>query len=138
MAFVNEYIPEDDRERYNIKPTNHFYQAGISSWTVDRERNIFLMRRTGPSPENRSGETEWAFHWRGHLLEVVLRLLASGGDPKGGHGWARFKLLAIRGLPAEVGRSRDDIVRDLRDALVAHKDSGVFSRRVSFDVTLEA
>ena len=137
MTFVNEYISEEDKTKHNISSDNHFYRAGTTEWTVDKESNSFLMRRTGVGPESTPGETSWAFFWRGHLLDVRLRLIDAGGDPRGGHGWEHVKLLAMKGVPPELEQRRAEILKDLKEALTAHKGLGVLSRRISYEVFLD-
>ena len=36
MAFINEYIPAEDKKKYNMTDHSDFYLAGTNSWTVDR------------------------------------------------------------------------------------------------------
>jgi hypothetical protein len=47
MAFVNEYIPEEDKKKHRMTPDSNFYLARTTNWTVDRARDMFLIRRTG-------------------------------------------------------------------------------------------
>jgi hypothetical protein len=135
MTFINEYIPDDDKKKHNITPDSNFYLAGIESWTVDRERNMFLMRRTGGGAEGYPIH-HWAFYWRGHMLDARLQLIDAGGDHRGGHGWARIKLVDISGISPALQESKPQIIDDLKDALTAHKGTGVLSSRTSYEVTL--
>lgn len=51
MAFVNEEISENDQIRINYgslrNPQGQRKLAGIPKWTVDRERDVFLIRLGG-------------------------------------------------------------------------------------------
>lgn len=53
MPFINEYIPETDKPRYDaieqavIERTGPVGQSPARSWTIDRERNLFLTRIKG-------------------------------------------------------------------------------------------
>lgn len=137
MAFVNEYIPEADRKRFGITSDSRFYLVGTTNWTVDRERDMFLLRRQGGGPES-TPIHYWAFHWRGHLLDARLEVLERGGDPSGGgHGWARIKLHSLNGIEPEIANRRDEILADLQEALAAHKGMGIHSTRTSYEVRLE-
>ena len=79
MSFVVEYIPEADKIKHHMTPDSCFYFTSTSAWAVDRERDMFLLRRTGPRPEGIPGMIDWAFYWRGHLLSVTLLTIDSGG-----------------------------------------------------------
>jgi hypothetical protein len=137
MSFVNEYIPEADRKKYNITEENHFYRAGSSDWTVDRERGMFLITRWRPGPENPRGETGWAFYWRGHLLDVLLRNLESRDDDSHTHLWQHKKIAHIGQMTPELGEKRSQIVEDLRDALTVNGGWGVGSPFKSYELRLD-
>ena len=137
MTFINEYIPEADKKKYNITPGSDFYLTSTEGWTVDRERDMFLLPRTGLGPESEPGLRYWAFYWRGHLLNVRLKSIDSGCDATGTHGWGRTKLLSMGDMPPELQAQRAKIVADLKDALTAHKGLGVYSTYTSYEVTLE-
>lgn len=53
MPFVNEYIPEADKPRYEaienavIKRTSCVGHSRARSWTIDRERDLFLTKIKG-------------------------------------------------------------------------------------------
>jgi|EndMetStandDraft_4_1072995.scaffolds.fasta_scaffold370207_1 hypothetical protein len=137
MAFITEYIPEADKKKYNITDDSNFYRAGSSDWTVDRGRGIFLVRRTGPTPEGIPGQNHWAFFWGGHLLDVLLETIDSGGDFRGGSGWEHDRVLRIDGLNQELQAKREQIIDDLRSALISYRGMGVLSTRTSYEVTLD-
>ena len=140
MPFINEYIPEEDKKKYNITEDSNFYRAGISSWTVDRERDMFLMRRAGGGPESPEGEMYWAFFWCDHLLTIHIKSQGSGGDIPGGHGWTKMKILGIGGidLTPEV---KAQILADLKLAFEGYRGFGVgspFPPYATYDVIIEA
>lgn len=138
MTFVNEYIPEEDRKKYNITDQNHFYLTGVSDWTIDREQEIFLLRRTGRTPESPPGQNHWAFFWHGHLLDVLLLTIATSGDDRIGHGFAHKKVLRISGMTPELEAKRSKIINDLREALTTNRGLGVFSDYKSYELILDA
>ncbi|MDR2113421.1 MAG: hypothetical protein LBQ62_10040 [Candidatus Accumulibacter sp.] len=68
MAFVNEYIPEADYEKYDLMEIcgkhNKAHPGSMitRSWTIDRERQMFLIRIWS----HRESEFEGlAFYWKG-------------------------------------------------------------------------
>jgi hypothetical protein len=137
MAFINEYIPAEDKKKYNMTDHSDFYLAGTNSWTVDRERDMFLLPRTGGGPESTPGIRDWAFYWRGHMLDVRLGLIDNGNDEAGIHGWERKKLHWIRDMPPELQEHRAQIIADLKDAMTARKGLGLYSSYQTYEVTLE-
>lgn len=137
MAFINERISPEDKQKHNLTDDSNFYRAGTTSWTIDRERNMFLIMRVGAGREGAPGEANWAFYWRGHLLDIRLRALSVGVDPDGKHGWEHRKVLEINGLSEEVARKRDDILADLKEALTAHQGMGIYSKLTSYEVELD-
>jgi hypothetical protein len=137
MTFINEYIPAEDKKKYNMTPDSNFYLAGTNSWTVDRERDMFLLPRTGFGPESEPGIQHWAFYWGGHLLDVRLKFIENGCDASGTHGWGRIKLLGIGDMPPVLQQQRREIIADLTEALSGNKGSGIYSSYASYEVTLE-
>jgi hypothetical protein len=140
MAFINECIPEADRKRHNITDDSNFYLAATGSWTVDRERDMFLMRIGGGGPESAEREMHWAFFWRGHLLSVHIKHLENGGDIPGGYGWTKMKILDISGIEP-TSEVKAEILADLKLAFEgrgAFGMSNAFPPYANYDVTIEA
>ena len=49
MAFVNEYISDEDVEKYTIRQLREELHANYATrehweWTIDRERDAYLVR----------------------------------------------------------------------------------------------
>ena len=93
MAFVNEYISQEDIEKYDlIELMNYYYELDYSgpfnpkhrklSWTVDKERNIWLLdaisRHLPDHREGWTGEVYFVLYYKGRKIEIVLE--AIGGD----------------------------------------------------------
>ena len=142
MAFVNEMISEDDKKKYGLEKVDEWLKKTGKSrqrdWTIDHEREIYL-RVIKWGREEFSHHSTWHFYWRGQLLTVCLELLDAGGKP-GGHGWANFKLVDCykQGffVPDHLLDRRNEVVADLRDALTAYADGGIYSATTSHETTL--
>ena len=82
MTFVNEYISPEDVEKYHIKEIDErFFKAHHKpSWTIDRERNIWLRYMT-KGHEEFTNHWKFAFYWKGRLLDIELEV--SGGEAPG-------------------------------------------------------
>lgn len=137
MPFVNELVPPEDQKKYGITEDSSFFLTDREHWTVDRERDMFLMRRAGGGPESEPGVTSFAFYWHGHLLDVRLLTVDRGGDPHGGHGWEHVRLLGIERMASDVRSQFEEIVRDFKEALIARRGRGIYSRRTSYEVKLD-
>lgn len=142
MAFVNEYIPKDDFAKYGIEEIDQRFIVGNThdhSWTIDREREIYL-RRVARGREESSRKSTWTFYWHGELMTVCLETVAAGSDgAKNGHGWVHYQLVDcyMKGffIPSHLLDRRNEIISDLREALAARK-GGMNSAKVSYETTL--
>jgi hypothetical protein len=155
MAFVNERITGNDQERYRIPEIKRRIVPGHylspSTCTIDHERGIYLIEAGEHREEHRpTGLYGWVFMWHGHELWVETKELARGGESNA-PGWSRkrvtrldrmgeeLRMLGVRRhLPPELEPHREEILKDLYDALLAYRTFGVFSSNyTSFDLALE-
>ena len=144
MAFVNEFIPPEDVEKYGIKAIDEKFVVGRTrarDWTIDRDRDIYLRNvamGAGADPDFRN-QTTWTFYWHGDLLYLRLDLLEGRGE-RGGPGWSHWKLIRINGsngLPAHLKSDGAEILEDLTEAMNAYRDFGVYSSSTDYSVTLD-
>lgn len=137
MAFVNEFIPKEDLEKYGIEEIDKQFIVGgthARDWTIDRERNMYLRRVARGREELRNLST-WTFLWNDKLLLVELETLKVEGQ-RGEHITIRQRLVSL-GLPPSMEVDRDTVIRDLKDALTAHKGSGMQSTAKTFSHRLD-
>ena len=145
MAFVNEYIPVADSEKYDFKGLDARAKGTSGTtpsdyWTIDRERDIWLrkffteMDHTAPMG-GFTGISVWDFYWKGDLILVRLLSIETGGGV-GQHCWSKKKLVKID-IPSAIEDFRGEILTDLKEALTAHKDGGVLSQATSYSFFLE-
>jgi hypothetical protein len=138
MAFVNEYITDQDRQKYGLDAIDGSPamrgRAPSRSWTIDQDRSIYL-RYIGCGREEFGNHSTWHFFWDEQLLTIDLVLLQAGGNP-GGPCWSKKRILKLP-LPPQLEAKRDEIIADLREALVAYKDGGVFSKSTTYTLTLD-
>lgn len=144
MAFVNEFIPPEDVEKYHLAEIDKRFVVGGTNardWTIDRERDIYLRNVAnggGGDPDIRN-QTTWTLYWRGDLLVLRLDLLDGHGG-RGEPGWSHWLLVRLRGssgLPAHLKAQKEQILDILKEALVAYKDFGVYSTNTDYSVTLD-
>lgn len=143
MGFVNEYIPEADLKKYNFAELNKRPRKGgftADDWTIDREADIWLrsfyLESDHTAPDGGfTGVSAWDFYWKGTLMFVEVKSLASGGG-RGEPRWTRKKLLSIN-IPPELENQRPEIIRDLEAAFTAYKGAGVLAIDDSPSYTFE-
>ena len=89
MAFINEYISDEDMKKYNlIELMNYYYKLDRSfhpfnpktrklRWTIDKERNIWLLNAISKHlPDHRdgwTGEVYFILYYQGRKIEIVLK-----------------------------------------------------------------
>lgn len=131
MAFVNEYIPKEDFEKYNINAIDRQAPGTVVSardWTVDRARNIYLRQTSGPDRDDPSTWTSswWSFYWKGELLWLKREALGITEEADGlRHAHVRITDFNI---PERLAAHEEEIRQDLREAFNAYGGGGVFSR----------
>lgn len=146
MGFVNEFIPEEDVEKYGLKAIDEKFVVGgteARDWTIDRERNIYIrnVANGGSSDPDIRNQTKWSFYWHGYTLYLRLDLIAGGGG-RGEPGWSHWKLVWLNdggncGLTTDLKEEKEQILADLKEALVAYKDFGIYSTNTDYQVILE-
>lgn len=137
MPFVNERIMPADVEKYRLGEIDKRFIVGgthARDWTIDRDRDIYL-REVATGREEFASDSTWTLLWRGELIQVELTNISLSG-PVGGvrHGHKRVTLL---GIPPHLRVHRDEIIADLREALTAYKDGGVYASATSYTLTLD-
>ena len=139
MAFKNEYIPEADYEKYDLRRIcgehnevhrGHMYSR---SWAIDRERDAFLIQVWSHHEAEFDG---CAFYWKGEWLFFEMRL--SGIDKNWPDGSSLFSYqIKDFSLPDHMKSRRDEIIVDINHALGDYCGAGVFATCTSGTATLE-
>jgi hypothetical protein len=137
MAFINEHIPPADLVKYDIERIDKSHVMGGTSardWTIDRDRDIYI-REVSIGREEFASRSTWTLYWRGTLIPVDIDVLSAFVDAAGD---ARSHKRVLRiDIPQHLSSHRREILDDLRDALVAYKDAGVFSKTNNYQLTLD-
>jgi hypothetical protein len=153
MAFVNEYISLEDRERYRLADfEKHLFTINPQrSWAIDREQNIFLRvirpaaRGSEPADPDARYEKDFQFHWKGYdylvstsrkdakEFDVIPVDVFESDNPKTeGARVLRFYLLHIGEIgkptpdaPSALRTQRQRVLSDL-EYVLAYGEGGVF------------
>lgn len=130
MAFVNEYIPEADFEKYDLRRVcgehNLKSQRGIMysrSWTIDHERDVFLIQVWSHHESEYSG---WTFYWQGEWVFFEMRLTGVNENQPEGSCWVSYLIKSFL-LPQHLQSRQGEITDDLKQALSVYCGAGVFS-----------
>lgn len=137
MAFINEYISDEDKCKYNLDAIDEQYSFGCRhsrSWTIDRGREIYLREVSGGGYEN-PHIGNWTFYWQGELIAFRMEIVKTGrGD--NGHRWGHKKITRIN-IPDKLLDYREAIISDIRSALEVYKSDGVYSKAKIYELILD-
>ncbi len=139
MTFKNEHIPKADYEKYDLRRVcgehNVVHRGHMlnQDWTVDRERDAFLIK-VWSHPE--AEFTGWTFYWKGEWLFFEMRGMGGGGGQPDGSCWFGYRIRKFT-LPDHLQAQRDEIVADLTQAFGDYCGGGVFSSYTRGTATLE-
>lgn len=135
MAFINEFIPEADVEKYGIKEINfHFNKSSFKpGWTIDRERDIYL-RKLLQGRDEFSNQQSYHLYWKGTLIYLNVAIQGKKSDESTGE--FDYKLLEIE-IPDAITSNRDEILRDLKAALTESSGGGVYRTIASCNATFD-
>lgn len=125
MAFVNELISDEDKQRFDFsairRPPLYLDPVPPREWTVDRDRDVFLMWTRGSDQDDQHA-IYFVLGWRGELLPVSLEREAIGAFRE--HTVTTWRLRWI-GIPPRLEPQRNAILLALKDALTEYKYSGL-------------
>lgn len=139
MAFVNEYIPETDYDKHDLRRVCSEHnlpnrgQMHSRSWTIDREADAFLLE-VWAHPHSET--TGWAFCWKGAWLFFEMAVKRAIDNPEEDSCWSHYQVFDFA-LPAELRDEREQVVDDLCRAYSAYAGGGVFGRRTHRRATVE-
>lgn len=129
MKFSNEMVDEADIEKFELRKSNKDFLIGDFeyNWTINTNRDIYLryMKVDREEPYR----THMVFYWKGLLLKIDL--LMSGKGVRHGDIETTWKWFGLHQPAAESNKiliaNRAEIMGNLKDALTAFKDGGMYS-----------
>jgi hypothetical protein len=146
MAFVNEYITEEDKEKYGLDTLWASYHNVLSQklpnkkdWTIDRERKIWLMQ-TALIPDDSifdhaySSEQIWTLYYQGQSVEV--RIEVSDNKEIADQSYNKVWDLLSLSPNALESLSTDVLINFIEEALKVHGYLGIIRQRPNFTVAL--
>jgi len=127
MSFIRESISESDIVAYGLREINEdLFVVGFGNgWVIDRSRNIYL--RWIRLDKERPATMQFTFFWKIELLEIDL--ISSSPSDETFEDNTTWRLAhPPLDLPPALEVYRDEILQDLRSALVAYGSFGMSSR----------
>jgi hypothetical protein len=117
MAFVNERISDEDRKILDPKVFSHPYSKlnvvdNSHYWTIDRKRNIFLIRFPIGFPE---APYYFGFYIDNHLVRIDAYTMMEG-DYKNNKGVMTWNIEKIE-IPAPLQPKREEVIAALKEAI---------------------
>ena len=123
MAFVNEEISEEDKERFNSFGFKSPYSESSVNpwkWTIDRERNIFLCSLAGSGSRMDYKPCSFAMLDKGFVIKIETYVEIHGNDWGGIEvQWEIEKIFIPDAFEIDV----KEITELIREALTAYGDA---------------
>ena len=151
MAFINEYVLQDDIEKYDLIVLNqeyfrrdymdYKYYMGID-WCVDKEREIWLMYMLMTHLEDHrdgfTGESFFVLHYQGRTIEVVLTRISEESSTKLADNPFRvvWQLLCIKEEDM-LGLCYEEVLGVLEEALKVYGWGGIIDKEVQDKLFVE-
>ncbi len=151
MAFVNEWIPQEDIDKYGIIELKDCYLKKDFSgyrkwmklhWCVDRERDIWFSYMNSPHlndpREGWTGEDFFILHYQGQNIEIVMHRVSKESSVKFTDNPFRVVWKLIRINSEDVKNFvYEEVVSILKEALNTYGWMGIQDQKVQGDLLVE-
>ena len=137
MGFFNEYVPDEDIEKYDLRGIwdkyhplrkGRYFGGNKPSWTIDREANVFLMSiRIG---RGEHGNRTKFLLWRNgeHIVAELDLVEGSSGDLEANPFIVVWDLVRME-LPTKLDERKTEIGALLKHALRTYGYWGIRNQR---------
>jgi hypothetical protein len=130
MAFVNEYVPDEDIKPYGLEAYwNSLLKRGRPAsyrleWTIDRDRDIYLMLTHIANQAFEEGDwVEFTLWWEGKVFKCRLKYASSTSEKLSDNPFIQaWDLISINPVD-EI--SHEQVLAMLKEALTVYGYSGV-------------
>ena len=151
MAFVNEWISQEDIKKYNLielkdsylKKDYRSYKDWMKlHWCVDRKREIWFMYVVSPHVDDHrvgfTGEDFFILHYQGQNIEIVMHRVSKESSVKLSDIPFRviWKLIRING-EAIKGFEYEEILSVLKEVLNTYGWMGIQDQEVQENLLVE-
>ena len=135
MAFVNEYVSDEDINKYGLEEVRlrfnpQFRKSGLPSnfqydWVIDREKNVYLMR-VKVGRDDISNRVTWVLSWKGNEITVQTDRMPGGSLS---FSESPYKIIwgLVKVMPNELLEevTEKELLATLKEALTIFGDGGV-------------
>ena len=143
MAFVNEYISQEDIQKYSLNELWASYRSKDDKvpdgkeWVIDRDRECWLMDtarvRDYNTDHQNTSEYIWTLHCKGTNIEVRIEYVPGLSTP--GHCNMAWKLLSLS--PSSLDTlSNKEMIKILEEALQVYGYWGIHEQKPNTTVEL--
>jgi hypothetical protein len=121
MTFINELIPEEDKQRIDwtkFKAWSFSKPHKPWKWTIDRERDVFLIPLVQPGYDDTHTRSDiFALYWKKEVIKVEAKVTGTGE----GKFWdiLYWKVCKIH-IPTHLQIERNEIFNILREAFCTY------------------
>lgn len=128
MGFVNEFVPEDQKDKFDPEVFNlgpAFPPVRPYRWVIDRERNVFLILtgRQGSGGGQGDGYIPpefFTFSFQNQLIKFEVEITANGNKDKG---WTLNWLIINFTVPSLLESRQEEVLEALHEAIKTHGSS---------------
>lgn len=140
MAFVNELIPEAEKEKFTFPVDTRAggYKPTLWKWTVDRNRDVFLVHThtLGGGAEGTQETQSFVLSWKGDLIHFDGDPNVSGTKETGQVLSWRVHNLVIPSLLQNKPGEVTQLIREALDTMgLLYKRERVATVEVRFDLS---
>jgi hypothetical protein len=152
MAFVNEFVSEEDIKKHGLDELKRKYNSWSwrdgrpstfrHSWTIDRERGVFALPLFS-WPDERSdrlmqtNKESWVIDWHGRRAIAVVDRSPRSSSELSESPYQIHWVLVDLDLAAAGDLSRDSVLSALKEALTVYGHFGVWLQAKNTAVTFD-
>lgn len=127
MAFVNELIPEAEKEKFTfpVHSNKDGSKPTLWKWTIDRERDAFLVmtNKGGGGYDGSPNREYFVLSWKDQLVHFGGDRQITGNDTLGLSLWWKIHYLSI---PESLKSCKEEVLQLIQEAL---DEMGLLYRR---------
>lgn len=138
MAFVNEFVSEEDVKKYDLDKIWDIYHPFSKgepplgfryTWTIDKEKNIFLIP-VASGREEYSNRVTCVLWWNGTRLTIKIDLAAESSSKLSDTPFKRIWELVEVCQRTDFSEPREKVISILKEALITYGYRGA-DRQIS-------
>lgn len=134
MSFVNEYVSKENYHLSEIESNFIVGRVRASEWTVDKEKNMFLLL-SSRGREEFFYDTRWTFCWEGEIVIFNHKVIKSRRD-NDDHLWQHVRI-EFEKFPEVLKISKKQVLKHIEEALKEYKGAGIRSSRSNYELKLK-